>query len=255
MHLKNVREDVDSCQEVRAYLSYLCSGSKMLITARSRNIVESVIGRPNYCKPIPNLKEEEALSLFLKIAAPTSRLTSLDSSETHILRECLQICFFSLGEGSTLDLFPPEAGSEAYVATKFGHYHPLALRAVASYFKDRFSKLGNIIQCGNELLKKKKLLFYSDASKSIFDVLGFGFNEICHVGKQLFIDIALYAPRADAEAGDEDIFNWLDDIHVNLEPDAIHMQVGLLSHQISCRDTLSKYIKTPPALFFLSIKE
>lgn len=85
----DVREDVDSCQEVRTYLSYLCPGSKIIITARSRSIVENVIGLPMFCKPIPPLNEPEALFLFLKIAAP--KRSSLDPKETRVLRKCLRM--------------------------------------------------------------------------------------------------------------------------------------------------------------------
>jgi len=77
--------------------------------------------------------------------------------------------------------------------------------------------------------------------KIIFDVLGIGFNEICPVGKQLFIDVALFAPPPDE---DEDIFNWLVVIHADLNANKIRLKniirskVGLLSYQIFWSDTL-----------------
>ncbi|KAG0566025.1 hypothetical protein KC19_7G032500 [Ceratodon purpureus] len=233
----DVRHDEDSCREVRAYVNYLCSGSKIIITARSRIIVESVIG-PKYCNPIPNLNKEEALSLLLKVAAPERILTSLDGDETKVLQDCLQICFFSLEEGGSRNSSSLETDDESdnlTVPTKVGHYHPLALRAVASYFKDQYSKLGSIVKCGLELRNKKKLLFSSDPTNRIFDILGFGFHEICHLDKQLFIDVALYAPRR-RSAGDDDeyIFAWLVHIHVNLSPHNVHLKVGPLFNQISC---------------------
>jgi len=55
------------------------------------------------------------------------------------------------------------------------------------------------------------------------------------MGKQLFIDVALFAPPADE---DEDIFNWLVVIRGNLNPDVIRLEVGFLSYQILWRDTL-----------------
>ena len=209
----DVREDLKSFEEIQAYMNYLCPGSKIIIAARSQEIVKTVIGDTIYCKPIPNLNKEEALFLFLKIAAPKRKPIELDPSETRILKECLQICFFSLEEGNV----------------EVGHYHPLALRAVASYFKDQYSKLDNIVQCGEKLLNKKKLLFSSDASEDIiFDILGFGFHEMCPLSKQLFVDVALYAPQNDA-GDNEATFKWLVDIH-NFESHAIQLKVGLLSH-------------------------
>ena len=241
----DVRHDEDSCREVRAYVNYLCSGSKIIITARSRIIVESVIG-PKYCNPIPNLNKEEALSLFLKVAAPERILTSLDGDETKVLQDCLQICFFSLEEGGSRNSSSLETGDESdnlTVPTKVGHYHPLALRAVASYFKDQYSKLGSIVKCGLELRNKKKLLFSSDPTNRIFDILGFGYDELCHLDKQLFIDVALYAPRRSAGDDDEYIFTWLVHIHVNLSPHNVHLKVGPLFNQISCpKYTLCKYM-------------
>lgn len=168
MHLKkqpvflavdDVREDLDSCQEVQTYLSYLCPGSKIIITARSQNIVLSVIGRSMFCKPIPHLKKPEALSLFLKIATPKRISTPLDPMETWALGECLQMCFFPVDDEANHNLFPLEAVVDPSVPIKVGHYHPLALRAVASYFKDLYSKLGSIVQCGEDLIRKKKADF------------------------------------------------------------------------------------------------
>ena len=110
--------------------------------------------------------------------------------------------------------------------TKFGQYHPLALRAVTSYFKDKYFKLGSdIVQCGQELLTKHMQLFSSNALQSIFDVLGVGFDEIHKVSKQLFIDVALCAPRP----FNNNIFNRFVDVNGS-HPNFTCNKVSLLSH-------------------------
>lgn len=59
-------------------------------------------------------------------------------------------------EGANHYLFPLEDVGDPSVPTEVpGHYHPLALRAVASYFKDQYSKLDSIVQCGKDLKAKK----------------------------------------------------------------------------------------------------
>ena len=92
----DVRDDLSSRLEIQRSLSYLCSRSKIIITVRSQDIVEKVTYGADYCKPIPNLEEKEALTLFLKIAASKSNLNALTQSETDILLSSLQICFFKL---------------------------------------------------------------------------------------------------------------------------------------------------------------
>ena len=222
----DVRGDLNSRLEIQGYLSYLCSGSRIIIAARSRDIVEKVTNCADYCKLIPNLEEKEALTLFLKIAAPKSNLNALTQPETDVLLSCLQICFFKLEEETNHNSVHIEAGGDSVVPRNGGQFHPLALRAVASYFQDQYSRLGSdIVHCGQELLTNHPQLFNSDASQSIFDVLGFGFDGIHEVSKQLFIDVALYAPRP----FNNNIFNWLVDVNGS-DPNFIRNKVSLLSN-------------------------
>lgn len=67
-------------------------------------------------------------------------------------------------------------------------------------------------------------MFNSNLSdKIIFRVLGIGYQDLDPMTKQLFIDVALYAPR---QVDGEGIFNWLLDIN-QFNGGVIRRKVGL----------------------------
>lgn len=218
-------EDPESCEEARTYMSYLSPGSKIILTARSPNILKNICNTI-HCQRIPNLNEEEALCLFLRFAVPERKLTSLNKKEVDIVRTCLHISFFPLEEaGSSTD-------SDDHVPKEVFHYHPLALLAIAFYFKNQNSKLDNIESCGLEVISKKEQVFNSNLSdKIIFRVLGIGYQDLDHMTKQLFIDVALYAPR---QVDGEDIFNWLLDIN--------QFNGGVICRKVGLAAMLARYV-------------
>lgn len=67
----------------------------------------------------------------------------------------------------------------------------MALQAVASYLKDLYPELDSILLWKNALDSRKVAVFHTGDSKDNFDVLGIGFENMCDLTKQLFIDVAL----------------------------------------------------------------
>lgn len=145
----NVQDDEASRQEARDYLKCVCcEGSIVLITSRSRVILEDVLSDPKCCKPVPTLTEVESMELFLQIAMPKMKLASFDEEQVRALRmTCTRYCLVSVQEDA-----PSGIGEVVFKDDKpmiviksgdeeNGHYHPLAIRAVASFLHDRF--LGN----------------------------------------------------------------------------------------------------------------
>lgn len=208
----NIQDSLRSRQEAENYLKWLSPESYIIITSRSQDNLLPVI-RELYCKPIPNLEKEEAMALFLKIAAPEIDRKSINDQEW-ILRRCLQLCFFS-----------PNGDGGNTVNGESGHYHPLALQAVASYLRGRCTEQDPIL-CWEKVLKDSDIILtQSPGSMDILGTLGLGFKDLDKSSKQLFIDVALFAPPPLEEG---DTFNWLVSIH-HRKPQIIRDEVGLLS--------------------------
>ncbi|KAG0589462.1 hypothetical protein KC19_1G022000 [Ceratodon purpureus] len=201
----NVQEDLDSRQEAEKYLEWLSPRSFIIITSRSRDNLVSV-NREIICKPFPNLKREEATTLFLRIAAPELARQPLDHKQNRIIEKCLQICFFS----------QKDHGDHA-VNGEGSHYHPLALRALASYLREKCAEEDSIL-CWKKVLKDKNIVFLEDSKDNVYNVLGLGFHNMCDLSKQLFIDVALFAPSSVEK---KDIFNWLVSIHHGCTPQLV----------------------------------
>lgn len=221
----NVQDTLASLQEAESYLKWLSPESIIIITSRSRDNLLSVKPGDDIipCNPIPNLDQEEAMTLFLKIAAPDVDRQSLDHRHNRILENCLKICFFPRKKEINYDQVPVDDGDHT-VNGESGHHHPLALRAVAAYFRDRYTGPDSILCWKEELKSRNDVFLHAPDSMDVFDVLGIGFNDknMTPLSKQLFIDVALYAPE-------NEIFYWLVSIHYEYKPEIIREEVGLLS--------------------------
>jgi hypothetical protein len=218
----NVQDDEASRQEARNFLEYItCPGSKVLITSRSRDIVNSVLHDVSCCEPIPNLDESEAMELFLKIAAPMIESTSsLNVEEIEVLRECLKCCYFTIEES----VAPNTVSSTTSGDCKIGHYHPLALRSVASFLQDRYVDKSSILSWKKNLEDPSLMLYHSRESKDIFNILGLDFDRLCETGKQLFLDVAVFASTATI-SDPHQVFDYLLKIHGKSERDCIDTKV------------------------------
>ena len=218
----NVQDDEASRQEARNFLEYItCPGSKVLITSRSQDIVNSVLHDVSCCKPIPNLDESEAMELFLQIAAPMIESTSsLNVEEIKVLQECLKCCYFTTEESVAQNTVSRTTSGNRNI----GHYHPLALRSVASFLQDRYVDRSSILNWKMNLEDPSLMLYHSRESKDIFNILGLDFERLCETGKQLFLDVAVFASTATI-SDPRQVFDYLLEIHGKSERDCIDTKV------------------------------
>jgi hypothetical protein len=205
----NVQDDEASRQEARDYLKCVCcEGSIVLITSRSEVILEDVLSDPKCWKPVPTLTEEESMELFLQKAIPKMKRATYDEEQVRTLRKiCTWYCFFSVQEGASsaigelvfkdnIPMIVIKSGHE-----KNGHYHPLAIRAVASFLHDLLLEKNSRIWDGRIML--------SHSREDIFSILAHGFDSLSLKAKQLFIDVALYAPPLRSD----ELYDWLLAMH------------------------------------------
>ena len=169
--IDNVGDYEASREEARNYVQRLPRGSKVLATARSREILKDVLGEVEYCKPIPRLQLEEAATLFLSKAAPKRSVSSLIPEEREIVERCLRECQFE---------------DKGYPSRE---YHPLVLRGLGTYFHDVDSE--NVMRWG-EALEDKNKLQRSREAKSVNDILGLNYRSLSDQVKLVFLDSAIY---------------------------------------------------------------
>ena len=180
----NVEDSDDSRQHVRDFLNCTFSaGSKLLVTGRSSIVVKDVLGQ-GVCEPVPNVDAIEALSIFLNKAAPGRSILSLSAEEKSVVVKCVKQACFS------------------------GKYHPLALRALASYYNNVGDE--NPLVWAKHLNDIHKLRPWKESDpKTIFRILGAGFDTLCKTEKLLFLDVALFIPGYSYS----DIIEWLSAMH------------------------------------------
>ena len=183
-------EDVESSrQQAQDFLKRTFSArSKVLVTGRSSIVVRNVLGRDEeiFCKPVPNVDAVEALSIFLDKAAPGKSITSLSAKEKSVVRKCAEQACFS------------------------GKYHPLALRALASYYNEVDAR--NPLRWQSHLNDIHKLRPCRESkSGTIFQILGLGFGKLPKATKLLFLDVALFIPHG--ECFGINTIEWLSAMH------------------------------------------
>lgn len=174
--IDNVGDAESSREEARFYLNVgLAFGSKVLVTSRSREILESVLGQAECCKPIPRLERHEAAKLFLSVASPNiSSMSFLKPKESEIVERCLSECQFA---------------DNGYPSKQ---YHPLILRALGTYFHDMDRQ--NVMSWEEALGNKNKLQRCREA-KHVNDILGLNYYSMPEELKLVFLDLAFYPPR------------------------------------------------------------
>ncbi|KAG0586223.1 hypothetical protein KC19_2G073400 [Ceratodon purpureus] len=179
--IDNVGDFEDSRDEARRYLKVgLPPGSKVLVTARSQEVLKSVLQTiPNlvrdatdYYKPIPRLEWLEAATLFLSYAAPKRLPVSLlRAEEREIVKMCVSECRFD-------DIGYPSS-----------QYHPLVLRALGTYFHDVGS--GSMLGWKKALKNRNKLQLSREAG-NVNAILGLNYDSLPDIEKLVFLDCALY---------------------------------------------------------------
>ena len=169
--MDNVQDDEASRQEARDYLTCVCcEGSVVLITSRGRNVLEDVLCDPKFCKPVPTLTEDESMELFLQVAVPKMKLAWFDKEQVRVLwKMCTRYCFFSVQEGASFGIGELVFKDDRPRDEENGHYHPLAIRAVASFLHDRFLENKSVLSWDGDIMLSK-------SREDIFSILGLGFD-------------------------------------------------------------------------------
>jgi hypothetical protein len=91
-------------------------GSLVIVTARSLEELQNLGIHKSECMEMPELLEDEAMSLFLYHAAPGLHLRNVDFAIEKLIRQFVQQCRFGKGKGLS------------------HHYHPLALKVLGGQF-------------------------------------------------------------------------------------------------------------------------
>ncbi|KAG0586282.1 hypothetical protein KC19_2G078700 [Ceratodon purpureus] len=173
--IDNVGDCEASRSEARKYLNVgLPSGSKVLVTARSQEILRSVLRGTEYCKPIPRLEWLEAATLFLSYAAPwVLSVSLLKAEEREIVERCVSECRFEdIG-------YDPSS-----------QYHPLVLRALGTYYHDVD---GGSVMRWEEALENRNKLQRSREARNVNAILGLNYHSLSEQVKLVFLDCALYS--------------------------------------------------------------
>ena len=171
--------DEYSVDEARRYLEVdFHYESRILITSRSQEIVEELLHESNFCKPMPNLIEEEAIKIFLNKCSLGNKLYNLTDEVRQKVGSCIKQCMFS------------HDGSYSSTSIDGTLYHPMVLAALGSYFLEieRTNRHLNWANCLKVVDNFKVSRHFSD----IFQNLKLRFDTFDEITKLLFLDIALY---------------------------------------------------------------
>ncbi|KAG0556323.1 hypothetical protein KC19_11G044200 [Ceratodon purpureus] len=184
--------------------------SKFVVTARCLSNVQAIVKENALCQAMPSLTEEEALELFIRSAVPTPRLRIPPSYFTDkILKDCIEECFFYN------DMQDCRGSRE----NSGGHYNPMLLQILGFAIKD-----SNPSQPQHLIEKCRmwgKLQHFH--KHPLFEILRTEYDALhpprC---KQLFFDIALFAPREKLRKLD-DLCTWLEGMYDTSREEILHM--------------------------------
>ena len=171
--------DGHSVNEARHYLELdFHYESRILITSRSQEIVEELLQKSSFCKPMPDLIEEEAKKIFLNKCSPGNKLYNLTDEVWQEVGSCIKQCIFS------------HDGSYSSTSVDGTLYHPKVLAALGSYFLEieRTNRHLNWANC----LKLVDNFKVSQHFGEIFQNLKLRFDTFDDITKLVFMDIAVY---------------------------------------------------------------
>ena len=177
--IDNVWDDRESLEEAAGYLVHeLHPESKVLVTTRCKTTLRNLGIQDECCFEMPDLREEDAMGLFLHYACPSSPTLIDLANPVHlkVIRECISYAWHSKTGDTKL--------SHAY------HFHPLALKVLGLYMKTLtpfpskwIEKLNNPKILGSKVKDVNLVL------RTSFDML----PEDDH--RAMFLDVAIYAPK------------------------------------------------------------
>lgn len=197
--IDNVSDDLEVIKQAKTFLGVRWNkGSVIIVTARSLD--ELLRLKPyinkNDCMEMPELKEDDAMSLFLNhVTANKHDITTKMDKE--LLKRCVERCYFSKREGK-------------------GHYIPLALEV-----------LGQELRCVEDdadlwdAQLKKVDMFEKELSGKhpIFSILRTSFDSLSPQAQMLFMDVALFLPCLQYQSWHWgcylkcNVFEWLSMVH------------------------------------------
>lgn len=186
----NVTES--SREEAKWFVSAgLPPNSYVLVTSRGRDILEVLLGGPQYCQPFPTLKEEEAKQLFWSNAFPSDKPLPATDTERQILQTCLSRCRID-------NQFIPR------LLTKFAFF----------------------LQTKGDILSWKEYNI-GDADS----ILGLEYNNLDDISKLMFLDLAFFAKEMRFTHMDFHAeLDWKEHSNFKLVVDFIAMLHGISFH-------------------------
>ncbi len=121
--IDNVWDDTSSSEEAGGYLTNeLHPESKVLVTARCKQTLMNLGISEERCFEMPDLKEEDAMDLFLHHACPSLSPVELGNPEhLEVVMQCISHARYSKRRDAEM--------SPSY------HFHPLALKALGLFMK------------------------------------------------------------------------------------------------------------------------
>ncbi|KAG0588621.1 hypothetical protein KC19_2G256600 [Ceratodon purpureus] len=191
----------DDIDEVKMYLDieYL-QNSKVLVTARSLDVLKSLGLRECDCMGTPELEEHDATSALLYYAGCNHK--DFNKRQLDIIKRCVEVCKFT-----KTDIGGSECGSSAH------HYLPLALKVWGTQLghvsKDPMSWVESL-----KTLNEHKFNHFRERVHPLFSLLRQGYDKLDVQEQRIFLDLAIFFPRRSPFGStDYSIVEWLSIIH------------------------------------------
>jgi hypothetical protein len=227
--IDNVWDDPRSLGEAHGYLvRELHPESKVLVTARCKETLRSLGIPEDCCFVMPDLREEDAMDLFLHNACPSpSPIDLANPKHLKVIKDCISYAWHSKGCDTKL--------SPTY------HFHPLALKVLGLYMKTLTPFPSKWI----EKLNSPKIL--GSKVKDVNLVLRTSFDMLLEDDhRAMLLDVAIYAPercynRFKAPTVEE-VCQWLSIVYEQ-EIEVVKDKVSSLN---MCDDAIIVYF--PPSL-------
>jgi hypothetical protein len=214
--LDNVWDDSLSLKHGRMVLEAPYNkGSLVIVTARSKSLLELLGVHGDACIEMPELGDGDAMNLLYHVAPGKQFITE---EEKHDILWCIKRCYFQKGD---------EGGF---------HYHPLALEALGLQLRNMGNKPSEWVKN----LPRAKNFTYFAGENPVFDIMRSSFDLLPLTERSLFLDLLLYRPfkvdRCDVGPRVVEVMEWLCLVYKEVE-DKIR----------------SRVLPSSPALKFLSI--
>ena len=177
----NVWDSHESIQQAKMFLEAPFHGeSLVIVTSRSRSTLELLGIHGDACLAMPELREEDAVNLFLYHAARGKHFGGEEDKRN--IKLCIERCYFNKGHGQGW------------------HYHPLALQALGL-------QLGCLQDKPSEWVKhlpRVRNFSYLSGESPVFDILRSSFDLLRPSQQSLFMDMLFYRPTLL-----DDVKEWL----------------------------------------------